>query len=56
VISSARKSVDAAGSARKELKIFTREEGGYHHCQVDNVSIGTAYMWDWAAEVLEAHR
>ena len=52
----ARKAVDAAGSARKELKIFTREEGGYHHCQVDNVSIGTAYMWDWAAEVLEAHR
>ena len=52
----ARKSIDAAGSAHKELKIFTREEGGYHHCQVDNVSIGTAYMWDWAAQVLEAHR
>lgn len=50
----ARKTIDAAGSRQKELKIFTREEGGYHHCQVDNVSIGTAYMWDWAAGVLRA--
>lgn len=50
----ARKTVDACGSKHKELKIFTREEGGYHHCQVDNVSIGTAYMWDWAADVLQA--
>ncbi len=52
----ARKAVAACGSAQKELKIFTREEGGYHHCQVDNVSIGTAYMWDWAADVLQAGR
>jgi alpha-beta hydrolase superfamily lysophospholipase len=52
----ARKIIDAAGSARKELKVFTREEGGYHHCQVDNVSIGTAYMWDWAADTLQARR
>jgi len=50
----ARKTIDACGSNRKELKIFTREEGGYHHCQVDNVTIGTAYMWDWAADVLRA--
>ena len=48
--------IDACGSPKKELKIFTREEGGYHHCQVDNISIGSAYMWDWAAEVLEARR
>ena len=52
----ARKTIDAAGSKRKELKIFTREEGGYHHCQVDNVSIGTAYMWDWVADVLQPQR
>jgi pimeloyl-ACP methyl ester carboxylesterase len=44
----------AVGSARKELKVFTRAEGGYHHCQSDNISIGTAHMWDWAAEVLGA--
>jgi fermentation-respiration switch protein FrsA (DUF1100 family) len=48
--------IAACGSARKELKIFTRDEGGYHHCQIDNVSIGTAYMWDWVADVLEATR
>lgn len=48
----AKNMIEAAGSARKELKVFTREEGGYHHCQVDNVSIGTAYMWDWLEEVL----
>jgi pimeloyl-ACP methyl ester carboxylesterase len=52
----ARRCFDAVGSKRKELKVFSREEGGYHHCQIDNVSIGTAYMWDWAAEVLEAGR
>jgi len=28
----------------------TREEDGYHHCEADNVSIGTAYRWDRAAE------
>ena len=49
----AKNMIEAAGSARKELKIFTREEGGYHHCQVDNVSIGTCYMWDWLEDVLQ---
>lgn len=48
----AQKMIEACGSSRKEMKTFTRAEGGYHHCQVDNVSIGTAYMWDWAADVL----
>ncbi|HXQ53683.1 MAG TPA: prolyl oligopeptidase family serine peptidase [Stellaceae bacterium] len=50
----ARRCYEAVGSERKELKIFTRAEGGYHHCQSDNVSIGTAYMWDWCADVLRA--
>ena len=48
----ARRCYDAVGSTRKELKVFTREEGGYQHCQSDNVSIGTAYMWDWVEDVL----
>ena len=26
----------AVGSKQKALKVFTREEGGFHHCQVDN--------------------
>ena len=50
----AQRCFEAVGSEKKELKVFTRAEGGYHHCQSDNVSIGTAYMWDWAAEVLRA--
>ena len=48
----AQKCFAAVGSTRKTLKVFTREEGGYHHCQIDNISIGTAYMWDWLEEVL----
>src|SRR2546427_290991 len=47
----AQKGFGAVGSTRKTFKVFTREEGGYHHCQSDNVSIGTAYMWDWLAGV-----
>jgi pimeloyl-ACP methyl ester carboxylesterase len=48
----ARKCFDAVGSEHKHLKVFTREEGGYHHCQIDNVSIGITYMWDWIEGVL----
>jgi dienelactone hydrolase len=43
----ARTVIEKAGARDKTLKIFDREEGGYHHCQIDNVSIGVAYMWDW---------
>jgi dienelactone hydrolase len=42
----------ASGSKQKTLKVFTREEGGFHHCQVDDATIGIHYMWDWIAEVL----
>jgi hypothetical protein len=38
-LSEARKCFDAVGSKHKTMKIFTREEGGYHHCQIDNQSI-----------------
>lgn len=44
----------AVGSTNKTLKVFTREEGGFHHCQVDNVTIGVHYMWDWIADILRA--
>jgi dienelactone hydrolase len=47
---------DRVGSKHKVLKVFTREEGGYHHCQIDNASIGVAYMWDWLESVLEPQR
>ena len=33
----AQKCFDAVGSKDKTFKVFTREEGGYHHCQIDNV-------------------
>ena len=49
----AQKCFDAVGSKNKVMKIFSREEGGYHHCQIDNQSICSAYMWDWLEEVLQ---
>jgi dienelactone hydrolase len=44
----------ASGSKQKTLKVFSREEGGFHHCQVDDVTIGIHYMWDWIGDVLNA--
>ena len=35
------------------VKVFEREEGGFHHCQVDNVTIAVHYMWDWIEDVLK---
>jgi esterase/lipase len=50
----AQKVIDNVGSKDKTLKVFTREEGGYHHCQIDNASIGTAYLWDWVESRLQS--
>ena len=52
----AQRCFDAVGSKRKTLRVFSREEGGYHHCQIDNLSIGVAAMWDWVEDVLEPRR
>jgi dienelactone hydrolase len=49
----AQKCFDAVGSKQKTLKVFSREEGGFHHCQVDNITIGVHYMWDWVEDVLK---
>jgi dienelactone hydrolase len=35
------------GSKRKHLKIFTAEEGGAEHCQVDHRQMGIDYVGDW---------
>jgi hypothetical protein len=51
-LSLAQKCFDAVGSEQKTLKVFTREEGGFHHCQVDNTTIGVHYMWDWVVDAL----
>ena len=50
----ARKCFRAVGSKDKTLKVFTGGEGGAQHCQRDNLSIGTAYMFDWLREKLRA--
>jgi dipeptidyl aminopeptidase/acylaminoacyl peptidase len=55
-LAEARKCFDAVGSKQKTFKLFTRDEGGYHHCQIDNQSICSAYMWDWLEQVLQPAR
>jgi len=55
-MSDAQACFDAVGSKQKTFKVFTREEGGYHHCQIDNQSICSAYMWDWLEQVLQPAR
>jgi dienelactone hydrolase len=52
-LATAQKCFDAVGSKEKTFKVFTRDEGGFHHCQVDDVTIGVHYMWDWIADVLK---
>jgi alpha-beta hydrolase superfamily lysophospholipase len=37
----------AIGAKDKTLKIFTAEDGGVEHCQVDNRQVGTDYICDW---------
>jgi len=55
-LAEAQKCFDAVGSRNKTMKIFTREEGGYHHCQIDNQSICSAFMWDWLEQILTPTR
>jgi dienelactone hydrolase len=43
----------AVNSSRRELKVFTADEGGVEHCQVDNAPNGTDYMCDWIEDVLK---
>jgi len=38
---------ERVGSARKHIKIFTAEEGGAEHCQVDHRQMGIDYIGDW---------
>jgi len=39
----------ALGAPGKTLKIFSPEEGGAEHCQVDDRPLGIAYIADWIA-------
>src|SRR5262249_26928098 len=47
---------NAIGSGDKTMKVFTVEEGGYEHCQGDNVTLGMTYIADWLADKLDARR
>lgn len=53
-LADARRCFDAAGSPQKLLRVFGRQEGGHHHCQIDNISICIADMWDWLCDTLHA--
>jgi dienelactone hydrolase len=52
----ARRLFEAVGSAQKTLKVFTPAEGGFHHCQADNASIGVEFIADWLEDVLAPRR
>jgi alpha-beta hydrolase superfamily lysophospholipase len=39
----------ALKTPKKTLKVFTPEEGGAEHCQVDDRQLGVAYIADWIA-------
>jgi dipeptidyl aminopeptidase/acylaminoacyl peptidase len=47
---------NAVGSTDKTLKVFTLEEGGYEHCQGDNITLGITYIADWFSDKLGARR
>ena len=43
---------DNVGSRDKTLKIFTAEEGGAEHVQVDNRQVGIDVICDWLGDRL----
>jgi len=48
-VEAAHKLYAALTTKKKTLKIFTAEEGGAEHCQVDNRPLGISYIADWIA-------
>jgi len=48
-VQAARDLYAALRTPAKTLKIFTPEEGGAEHCQVDDRPLGIAYIADWIA-------
>jgi dienelactone hydrolase len=46
-LAEAKKLYERVGSRRKHIKIFTAEEGGAEHCQVDHRQLGIDYIGDW---------
>jgi dienelactone hydrolase len=48
-VEAAHKLYAALATPKKTLKIFTREEGGAEHCQVDDRPLGINFIADWIA-------
>jgi dipeptidyl aminopeptidase/acylaminoacyl peptidase len=46
-LAEAKKLYERVGSKRKHIKIFTVEDGGAEHCQVDHRQLGVDYIGDW---------
>jgi dienelactone hydrolase len=46
-LSEAKTLYEKVGSKRKHIKIFTTDEGGAEHCQVDHRQLGVDYIGDW---------
>ena len=44
----------ATASPRRELRIFTQEEGGAEHIGLDNLPYVSAYIADWVSDVFRA--
>jgi dienelactone hydrolase len=51
-VQAARDLYAAIGAPNKTMRIFTMEETGAEHCQVDNRQAGIDYIGDWLAQVL----
>lgn len=51
-VEDARHAFAAAGSSDKELRIFTRDEGGAEHVMADAPSAATQIVCDWFATKL----
>ena len=43
----AQKLYERVGSRHKHIKVFTADEGGAEHCQVDHRQLGVDYIGDW---------
>jgi len=46
-VSEAKTLYERVGARNKHIKIFTAEEGGAEHCQVDHRQLGIDYVGDW---------
>lgn len=43
---------ECVNAPRRELRIFSADEGGEQHCSIGNMSLATNAMADWIADVL----